>query len=145
MIKALAGGAVATAQGGFTSSGHVVDIVDATDAGRDDQRSVRPLAQGHVVSDQEREKAPVLGASDRTTLERRATTNPELLAMYERSTGGQAADGIDAWGQTRNYSRDDVQAVKQGSGSACSGGLMSTVEWADRGINSGTRSPAGHG
>lgn len=114
VIKALAGGAVATAQGGFTSSGHVVDIVDATDAGVTINDPYGLWLKGTSYQIKNGEKAPVLGASDRTTLERRATTNPELLAMYERSTGGQAADGIDAWGRRNFYSWDDVQAVKLG-------------------------------
>jgi len=114
VIKALADGAVATAQGGFTSSGHVVDVVDATDAGVTINDPYGLWLKGTSYQIKNGEKAPTLGATDRATLERRATTNPELLAMYERSSSGQATDGIDSWGRRNFYSWDDVQTVKLG-------------------------------
>ena len=114
VVKALAAGAVATAQGGFTSSGHVVDIVDAGDAGVTINDPYGLWLKGTSYRIMNGEKAPVLGAGDRATLERRATTNPELLPMYERSSAGQATEGIDAWGRRNFYSWDDVQTVKLG-------------------------------
>lgn len=114
VIKALAAGAVATAQGGFTSSGHVVDIVDAGDAGVTINDPYGLWLKGTSYQIKNGEKAPVLGAPDRATLERRATTNPELVSLYERSSSGRTADGIDAWGRRNFYSWDDVQAVKLG-------------------------------
>lgn len=114
VIKALAAGAVATAQGGFTSSGHVVDIVDAGDAGVTINDPYGLWLKGTSYQIKNGEKAPVLGATDRTTLERRATTNPELVSMYERSSSGRPTDGIDAWGRRNFYSWDDVQTVKLG-------------------------------
>lgn len=114
VIRALASGAVATAQGGFTSSGHVVDIVDAGDAGVTINDPYGLWLKGTSYQIKNGDKAPTLGASDRVTLERRATTNPDLLAMYERSSSGQATEGIDAWGRRNFYSWDDVQAVKLG-------------------------------
>lgn len=114
VIKALATGAVATAQGGFTSSGHVVDIVDADDSGVTINDPYGLWLKGTSYQIMNGVKAPVLGAGDRATLERRATTNPELLPMYEQSSAGKVTEGIDAWGRRNFYSWDDVQTVKLG-------------------------------
>ena len=60
---------------------------------------------------------PKLGATDRQTLERRATTNPELIQVYERfhSTSPPQDAGFAAWGQRNFYSWDDVAKVKLGT------------------------------
>jgi hypothetical protein len=114
VVKALAAGAVATAQGSFTASGHVVDIVDATDAGVTINDPFGLWLKGTSYQIMNGDKAPKLGSTDRATLERRATTNSELLAEYERSSGGRSPGGFDAWGRRNFYSWADVQAVKLG-------------------------------
>jgi len=118
VIKALADGAVATAEGAFTEDGHVVNIVDADDSGVtiNDPYGVWLKGYGYQIMNGE-PTVPKLGATDRQTLERRATTNPELIQVYERfhSTSPPQDAGFAAWGQRNFYSWDDVAKVKLGT------------------------------
>ena len=117
MISALAGNAVATAEGAFTSSGHVVNIVNADDTGVtiNDPYGLWLKGQSYQITNGAK-TVPKLGATDRATLERRATTNPELTQVYDRfhSTSPPADAGFAAWGQRNFYSWDDVAKVKLG-------------------------------
>ncbi len=117
VISALAGNAVATAEGAFTSSGHVVNIVNADDSGVtiNDPYGLWLKGSGYQITNGAK-TVPKLGEADRVTLERRATTNPELIQVYDRfhSTSPPADAGFAAWGQRNFYSWDDVAKVKLG-------------------------------
>lgn len=117
VITALDAGAVAAAQGGFTGSGHVVDIVSADDTGVtiNDPYGLWIKGKSYQITNGGA-KVPALSSADREILVRRATKNPELSELYDRSQTESPApgEGFGAWGKHNFYSWSDVDTVKLG-------------------------------
>lgn len=108
VIRALADGAVATAEGKFTS-GHVVNVVDADDSGVtiNDPYGLWLKGSGYQILNGSR--APTLSAEDRAIFDRRASQNERLA---EALSSGAA---YSAWGERNFLSWAEVAAVQLGT------------------------------
>ncbi|MGE4028661.1 MAG: hypothetical protein AB7I08_00370 [Thermoleophilia bacterium] len=116
VITALAEGAVATAQGAFTSDGHVVDIVQADDAGvviNDPFGLWLRAGSGYGISNGTRAKK--LTSAMKTEFDRRAQVNGTLTATYEAHIADTSSDEVyGAWGERNFYTWADVEDVQLG-------------------------------
>lgn len=116
VISALDAGATASAEGGFTSSGHVVNIVNADASGVtiNDPYGLW-LRSGQSYLRNGAEQVPALGADDLTILDRRASTNSAIRAAYDSFDDAATAQvGFARWGERNFYSWADVDRVKLG-------------------------------
>ncbi len=116
VITALAEGGVATAQGAFTSSGHVVDIIQADDAGvviNDPFGLWMRAGSGYGIPN--RTRATTLTGARKTEFDRRAQVNGVLTATYEAHIADTAStETYAAWGERNFYSWADVEDVQLG-------------------------------
>jgi hypothetical protein len=115
VVAALDEGAVVTAQGSFTSSGHVVSIVDSNGDGLVINDPYGLWLRGYGYQVKNGSAPPALKASDMETFRRRAKTNPALLEIYESYHSDSPPDaGYDAWGQRNFYSWEDAEKLDLG-------------------------------
>jgi len=117
IVTALREGAYATAEGAFTTSGHVVAIVDAGDDGvtiNDPFGLWLRSAKGYGLPNGS--TAGALDGAARAEFDRRAQRNPGLAEVYESHVADPAsAAGYGAWGERNFYPWDDVADVKLGT------------------------------
>lgn len=110
VIKALAEGAFATAQGSFTG-GHVVTIVGADDSGvtYNDPFGMWIKGSGYPLFPNGVAKVPKLNATDQAIFDRRASANARLVEAFNNGE-----TGYPAWGERNFLSWPEVESIKLG-------------------------------
>ncbi|MBX2796352.1 MAG: LysM peptidoglycan-binding domain-containing protein [Myxococcales bacterium] len=116
VIEALENGAVVTAQGGFTSSGHVVHVLAADGAGVV-VNDPYGLWVDHDNYFKNGERIKPTRFRDPALLEvalRRTALNPLLTQRIRMLVSGEPAEGNVEWGKNNVYTWDEVESIRLG-------------------------------